>query len=1066
MADMTPSITCPVCGAANLPGSRFCSTCATPLSEAPPGGETRKTVTVLFCDATSSTALGERLDPESIRGLMTRYFGVMRDVIEFHGGALEKFIGDAVMAVFGVPLVHEDDAFRACRAAVEIRDRLAALDEQIRAEQGATIQWRIGINTGEVVAGDAARGQRIVTGDAVNVAARLEAAAAPGETLIGPETHALVRDLVTAEAVEPLALKGKAEPVPAWRLMGVQAELHRRARPMEAPLVGRRRPLRLLGEGFSEATEERVCHLFTVLGVAGVGKSRLVEEFIGSVGDRAQVAMGRCLAYGRGITYWPVAEAIRDGAGLVEGDPPETISVRIGEVLGAEPDADRIAAIVGDLLGIEGSPTARDEVFWAIRKTFEAMAHRKPLILVFDDIHWGEPTFLDLIDHMADWTREAPILLIAMARPELLEKRPSWGGGKRWVTTISLEPLSEVESEELAAGLLGQADLPPELRQQISRAAEGNPLFVEELLGKLIDDGFLVASGEGWAASGDLAALTIPSSIWALLAARLDGLSGEERAVIERAAVEGKTFHRGAVTELAPEALRGQVRDRLASLMRMELVRPDQASFAGDEAYRFRHLLIRDAAYQALAKQTRSELHERFAAWLQRVAAERLAEYDEIIGYHLEQAYRYRAELGPPDAHARELGRRAGMVLADAGLRARRRGDVPATVDLLDRAMELLPEEMARQRRLAFWLAFALYAGRDGPRSEAVLRRAVAEANAAGDEGASALAALALVSVESSMQATPQVTALPEYERLGRILERTGDIAGARLAEAWGAMALFYLGRAGEAASRAGALLDLGPSDDLWYDEASGQIGASSVWGPTPVSDAVAAIHARRDPAGGSAFGMGGDRAIVLLEAFRGRFAEARETAARVRARLEELGNHHQLTWLLNFEGSVAWLAGELEAALRMKVDAYEVMAASGDRAFASTMAADAGAVLLDLDDPEAAWRYGTIAVETSSPDDVMSQACGRAIQARVLSRRGEHAPAESLAREAVAIMARTDYLPVHGDVVVHLAHVLHESGRVDEAVEAARQAVELYTRKGATALVERAQKLIAEWSA
>jgi class 3 adenylate cyclase/tetratricopeptide (TPR) repeat protein len=1066
MADMTPSITCPSCGAANLPGSRFCSTCATPLATAPAPAESRKTVTILFCDATSSTALGERLDPESIRGLMTRYFDVMREVIEFHGGALEKFIGDAVMAVFGVPAVHEDDALRACRAAVEIRDRLAALDTRIREEQGATIQWRMGINTGVVVAGDAARGQRIVTGDAVNVAARLEAAASPGETLIGPETYPLVRDQATTEAVEPLTLKGKAEPVPAWRLLGVEAEPHRRPRPMEAPLVGRKRPMRLLDEGFREATEERVCHLFTVLGVAGVGKSRLVEEFIGSVGDQAQVAMGRCLAYGHGITYWPVSEAVRDGLELAEDDAPDTTMARLRELLDAEPDADRIAAIVGGLLGIEGSPSAAEETFWAIRKTFEAMARRKPLILVFDDIHWGEPTFLDLVDHIADWTRDAPILLIAMARPELLEKRPAWGGGKRWVTTISLEPLSEVESEELAASLLGRADLPAELRHQISAAAEGNPLFVEELLGKLIDDGFLVASGDGWTAAGDLGTLTIPSSIWALLAARLDGLSGEERAVLGRAAVEGKTFHRGAVTELSPEPTRGEVRDRLTSLMRMELVRPDQASFAGDEAYRFRHLLIRDAAYQALAKQTRSELHERFATWLERVAAERVAEYEEIIGYHLELAYRYRVELGPPDAHAGELARRAGTLLAEAGLRARRRGDVPATVDLLGRAVELLPQETARERRLLVWLAWTLYDHGEALRSESVLLRAVAQADAAGDEGAAALAALTLVTVRNSTRSTEASEMLRECERLGRILERTGDVAGARLAEAWAAFALFAMGHAEEAAARAGALLASGPSDEPWYEEAAANRGGALVWGPTPIDEAIGAIRAQVTLRAGLGYPGGSDRGIAMLEALHGRFAEARDALARAQSHLEELGNQALLTWCRATEGEIAHLAGELDAALQAKVEAYETMTASGDRAFASTLAVEVGAIFLDLGEAEKAWPYATTALETSSLDDVSSQAGGRGIQARVLSLRGEHEAAEALARQAESMMATTDYLRPHGDSLRHLAHVLHQAGKTEEGLAAARQAAALYARKGATVLVDRTERLIAEWSA
>jgi class 3 adenylate cyclase/tetratricopeptide (TPR) repeat protein len=1064
---MTATVICPSCGAANLPGSRFCSTCATPLeAAAPASAETRKTVTVLFCDATSSTALGERIDPESLRNLMTRYFGVMREVIEFHGGVVEKFIGDAVMAVFGVPVVHEDDALRACRAAVEIRERLAALDTEIRADRGATVEWRMGINTGEVVAGDASAGQRIVTGDAVNVAARLEGAAAPGEILLGAETYALVRTAVTAETVEPLTLKGKGEPVPAWRLSGVTEPTFRHVRPLEAPLVGRRRPLRLLDDAFREAVEERICHLFTILGVAGVGKSRLVEEFIGSLGDQAQVAAGRCLAYGHGITYWPVAEAIRDGAGIAEGDPPDKAAARLRDALGAEPESERIAAIVGGLLGVEDSPPAPDEMFWAIRKTFEALARRRPLVLVFDDVHWGEPTFLDLIDHIADWTRDAPILLIAMARAELLEKRPAWGGGKRWVTTMSLEPLSDVESEELVTSLLGRAELPTELRSQISHAAEGNPLFVEELLGKLIDDGFLVTAGDGWSATGDLRQLAIPPSIQALLAARLDGLNGEERTVIERAAVEGKVFHRGAVTELAPEPMRGQVRDRLASLMRMELVRPDQASFAGEEAYRFRHLLIRDAAYQALAKQTRSELHERFAGWLERVAAERLTEYEEIIAYHLEQAYRYRVELGPPDAHARELAIRAGTLFADAGERADGRGDTTATVDLLTRAVELLPEDLPRRRRILFTLGVRAFDAGDGPRAERILDQAIAEAEQAGDEGASALARLGLLAVHSSTKSTEQVASMREAERLAEVLERVGDEAGARLAQAWAAFLLFAQGRAGEATERARALLELGDGNEMWQREARASRGVSLVYGPVPADDVIAELQAQIDRAQEKGWVMGANRGIGRMLALQGRLAESRERNALVRSFFEELGNRQQLASCIAFEGEVEYLSSNYAEAARLTREGYEAMTAIGDRSYASTIAVQLGSVLLDLPDEDEALRFGTIARETSSSDDVVSQAGGRAVQARVLSRRGDHDAAEALAREAAAIMGETDYLDQHAEVVVHLAHVLREAGKAGEAVAAAREALTLYEQKGATFFVEQTQRLIDEWAA
>jgi class 3 adenylate cyclase/tetratricopeptide (TPR) repeat protein len=1057
---------CPNCGVDNPERARFCWSCGTTLEAEAPSAGTRRTVTILFCDATSSTALGEKLDPESLRNLMTRYFDVMREVIEFHGGVIEKFIGDAVMAVFGVPTLHEDDALRACRAAVEIRERLAVLDQEIQTEQGATIEWRIGVNTGEVVAGDASTRQRIVTGDAVNVAARLESAASPGQILLGAETHALVRTAVDAEVVEPLTLKGKANPVPAWRLIAVLDPTFRHARPLEAPLVGRRRPLRLLDEAFREAIEERICHLFTILGVAGVGKSRLVDEFIASVGDQARVAVGRCLAYGHGITYWPVAEAIRYGAGIAEDEPAEATTARLGEVLEAEPEAERIVTVVGGLLGIEDSPPAPDEIFWAIRKTFEAMARRRPLVLVFDDAHWGEPTFLDLVDHMADWTRDAPILLIVMARAELLEKRPAWAGGKRWVTTMSLEPLSEVESEELVASLLGRADLPAELQAQIGRAAEGNPLFVEELLGKLIDDGFLVTAGDGWSALGDPRQLAIPPTIQALLSARLDGLNPEERHIIERAAVEGKVFHRGAVTDLTPEPMRGQVRDRLASLMRMELVRPDQASFAGDEAYRFRHLLIRDAAYQTLAKQTRSELHERFAAWLERVAADRLAEYEEIIAYHLEQAYRYRIELGPPDAHARELALRSGTMLADAGERADLRSDVAATVDLLDRAVLLLPEDAPRRRRLTARLGSLWFDAGDAPRAERILTDAIADADRAGDEGASALAALYLLEVRMSTRSAELGESVRQGTRLSATLARVGDDAGARLAQAFVGFALFATGRAGEAAQLVRPLVELGEGDELWQREARMTRGVSMVFGPTPIEEAIAMLQEQFDRANGAKWAFGALRGMSRLRVLQGRFEEARELNARARATFEDLGDRIQIADSFGDAGGIEHMAGNLADAARLTLQAYEAMSAIGDRSFASTYAAIHGEILLDLGEDDEAWRFGSIARDTSATDDAASQAIGRAVQARVLSRRGDHDAAEALAREAAAVLAATDFLHQHGDMLVHLAHVLREAGKVDEAAAAAREAVALYERKGATFVARRTQRLIDGWSA
>jgi class 3 adenylate cyclase/tetratricopeptide (TPR) repeat protein len=1057
------TVTCPSCATPNPAGSRFCNSCGSAL-EAPlsPAAETRKTVTVLFIDATSSTALGERLDPESLRAVMTRYFDVMREVIEFHGGSVEKFIGDAVMAVFGVPVVHEDDALRACRAALEIHDRLEVLDSEIRAERGASVEWRMGINTGEVVAGDATAGQRIVTGDAVNVAARLEAAAEPGQILIGEDTHELVRGAVVAEAVKPLALKGKAAPVPAWRLSEASGATGRHAheRPMDAPLVGRQRPLRLLGEAFREAVEERICHLFTILGTAGVGKSRLVDEFIGSVGSQALVAFGRCLPYGHGITYWPVAEAIRHGMGIPDDASREAVSLRVRETLTDEPEADRVSGVIGHLLGLNEAPPPSEEIFFGIRRAFEALARNRPLVLVFDDIHWGEPTFLDLVDHIADWTRDAPILLIAKARPELLERRPDWGGGKRSVTTIQLEPLSADESEELVTGLLGQADLPPELQDRISQAAEGNPLFVEELLGKLIDDGFLVRAGDGWAALGDLREVAIPPTISALLAARLDGLGIEDRAVIERASVEGKVFHRGAVTELAPELIRPVVRDRLASLMRMELVRPDQASFVGDEAYRFRHLLIRDAAYQALAKQTRAELHERFAGWLERAAAERVAEFEEIIAYHLEQAYRYRLELGPADAHAEELARRAGGLLADSARRAVGRGDVSAGVNLMDRASDLLPRMSPERLLLLGQLGRAYLDAGDGARAEAQLADALPDAVAAGDQRAAAWIELGLIIVRASTQATAGSKDIRDAERVRDRLAELGDSDGANWAEAFAAFVLFTLGHAADAIVRARRISDAASS---WIRlEAARTIGSSSVYGPTPVDDAVAAIMATRAEFPGT--GAGSGSGLAKLEILRGRFEEASRLIDESAAVFEEHGDRFLLSEAEAVRGEIAMALGDATRAVRLFQAAYEGKVALGDRAFASTTATEVGNALIRVEEYDEAMRFASIALDTSSRDDIASQGPGRAIRARVLSKRGEHRAAEEVAREAVDIMAKTDYLYYHAWTLVHLAHVLRAAGKEADALAAAREAQALYARKGATFYEAQTREMIEAW--
>ena len=564
----------------------MCGTQLTPGSAL--AREQRKVVTILFCDLVGSTALGESTDPEALRARMRRYFEDLRVILERHGGTVEKFVGDAVMAVFGIPVSHEDDALRAVRSAAEMQ---AAISEH-------GLEARIGVNTGEVVVGG--QGETLVTGDAVNVAARLEQAAGAGVVLIGAETHSLVRDAVRVEAVQPLALKGKAQPVEAFSVLDVLPESEGLARHPEALLVGRKRERNRLWRDFEDVLDERSCRLVTLLGPAGIGKSRLVADFLERIGDAADVLRGRCLSYGEGITYWPLVEIL--------------ISI------GVEPET-----IIG---------TSPAETQLAFRRLLEARASDRPQVVVVDDLQWAEPVFIDLVEHVADLSRDAPIFLLCVARTELLDIRPEWGGGKLNATSILLEPLGDDECEALIENLLGGTHLEGGLRERITAASAGNPLYVEEMLAMVREHG-----GDG--------EIIVPPTIHALLQARIDSLDGDVRVVMERGSVEGEVFHRGAVAELSPALVRADVQSHLTTLVRKELIRSTSPTFPEDEGYRFRHLLIRDAAYESLPKATRAELHEQFADWLSR---HELVEGDEIVGYHLEQAHRYRAELDGSDA--------------------------------------------------------------------------------------------------------------------------------------------------------------------------------------------------------------------------------------------------------------------------------------------------------------------------------------------------------------------------------------------------------------------------------
>ncbi len=756
--------TCSNCGRENPDEAAFCMACAASLAPAPAPHEQRKTVTIVFCDVTGSTALGERLDPEALRRVMSRYFDEMKASIERHRGTVEKFIGDAVMAVFGIPVVHEDDALRAVRAAADMRVALELLNKELEREHGVTLTARIGVNTGEVVAG--ASEQTLVTGDTVNVAARLEQAAAPGEVLIGEPTFRLVRDAVVVDPIEPLELKGKTETVRALRLVSVAGTAAGRARRLDSPMIGRERPLALLLQNFEGAAADRACHLFTILGSAGVGKSRLVEEFLSRLEDRAALLRGRCLPYGDGITYFPVLEIVKEAAGLADFDAPDVIEAKVCAVLEDDEQQEVVCSRVSQLLGVQETASP-EETHWAIRRFLEARAREGPLVVVFDDIHWGEPALLDLIEHVADWSKDVPLFLLCMARPDLLDLRPTWGGGKMNVTTVSLEPLSNDECEQLIGSLLGAEDLPSVVAGRIAGAAEGNPLFVEEMLEMLIDDGRLERSNGSWVAVGEMAEVAVPPSISSLLEARLDRLDPGERAVIERASVVGKVFYGGAIKALFGKDAPPNLRELVMGLVRRELVRTERSTLPGQEMYRFRHLLVRDAAYEGMPKELRAELHERFATWFEEIAGERIDEQQEILAYHLEQTVELRRQLGPLGEREIEISRLAALHLRDSGDRARDRGDLQAATQLYGRAADLLPEDDATRPDLIYELARAMAETERRKESVEIFRRARDLARERGDLRTDWLSRLALSSTLMSVDPHAIVTVRFREESAG-----------------------------------------------------------------------------------------------------------------------------------------------------------------------------------------------------------------------------------------------------------------------------------------------------------
>jgi class 3 adenylate cyclase len=1054
---------CSNCGEENPPRFRLCGFCGAALALELPPQETRKTVTIVFSDLKGSTSLGEALDAESLREVMTQYFDAMKAELERHGGTIEKYIGDAVMAVFGLPKLHEDDAIRAVRAAAGMQSALAELNEQLQHRWGVQLVNRTGVNTGEVVAGDATTGQRLVTGDAVNVAARLEQAAGACEVLLGESTYRLVRHAVRVEDVEPLELKGKSERVPAFRLLEV-ADAEAIARRSDSPLVGRTNELDLLRSELDDVEARDVCRLVTIVGEAGLGKSRLTQEFLQEVDGRATVLRGRCLPYGRGITFWPLVEIVREAAGISEEDGPDQAREKVlAAAAGAEDVVERVAAAIG----IGERQFSVHELFWGARKFLETMARERPVVLVFEDIHWAEPTLLDLIEHLNASVLDAAMLVLCGARPMLLETRPTWSQAAT-ATLLELHPLSDEESGVVLANLLGDTGLPDVVRARVVAAAEGNPLYAEQMLAMLIEEGQLRSTeGGGWTAADDLAELVVPPTISALLTARLDLLSREERSVIEPASVIGLVFPRDAVGELAPEPVGSAIDAHLGSLEVKRLVRTEAES-DDEHLFRFHHILIKDAAYGGLLKRARATFHERFVDWAERVNRDRdrELEFEEIHGYHLEQAFKYLSELGPLDDRGRQLGVRGFERLASAGRRAFARGDMPAAANLLRRATELVEENDPRRLALLPDLSEAMLEIGELAWAEVYVDQAAEAARASGNRVLESHATIGrlLVQRHSGHDEGWSERVLSEADSVIAAFGEVEDHAG--LAKAYRLLCYVHvtacrLAAFQQAAEQAGMHAGLA-GDRRRETQSLTNHATAAVYGPTPVPDAILRCREILELAAGDRRTTG-IVTCLLAEALaqNGEFDEARRLVVEGRAILEDLGRGIIAPSTALQGGPIELLADNPEASERKLREAYEELDRIGERYFAPSIAALLGNALYALERDDEAEAFARIAAERTAEDDVATQAYWRVALARVLARRDSDAGALELALEAVELLRPTDGLVWRADALAALGDVLDWLGHVADAAEARSEALRLYEAKRAIAAAARVRAAI-----
>ncbi|MCZ2526473.1 adenylate/guanylate cyclase domain-containing protein [Streptomyces sp. HB2AG] len=1059
---------CTSCARPTPAEASFCPHCGAPrTSPAGPGPgsvEERRMVTVVFCDLVGSTALSGRLDPEALRSVTLRYFALMRDRLEAHGGTVEKFIGDAVMAVFGVPVTHEDDARRALAAALQMVAALEELNEELTADLGVRLDVRIGVNTGEVVTGtDASARQALVSGEVVNVAARLEQNAAAGQVLVGPATVRAAGSAAVTEPVGPLLLKGKAEPVAARRLLAVRDDGPETLRRFDTPFVGRETELAELDLLLRRTLVQQASHLVTVYGEAGMGKTRLVREWLDRTRAREPVTegTGRCRPYGDAGSLAPLADALRQA--LAAALPPgEDDAAARSEMRAA------LAVLESGLLR-DGTPNpSLDDTCAALVDVLAVLAQERAVVLAVDDCHWASPVLFDVLDRLLEELEQAAVLVVCVARPELPDLRPGWGSGRLRSAALMLSGLSPEESALLAVGLDEVAAHRAGSALAVERA-EGNPLHLEQLLS-------MMAEGEpGEACPAD----ALPPTVHALIGARLDTLDRAERTALDLAAVLGREFHLDELADLTAAAAgagaagaadpasdrRGPrggtaVPSVLRSLTRRRLVEPPRRALGGRAPFRFSSGLVQEVAYRRMAKRARAERHEQAALVLQRHGAE-----NGTVGGHLERAHRYRAELGLADPHTDRLRLHACERLAAAGARALARADLTWAADLLERALALSrPGEPARAEAARRLGEARLAAGR-AEQGRSLLRDALEAAESTGDAVNAAHARIALAVHDDRPGAVPAAdaarTALPVFRAAG------DDLGVAR--------ACLRLAQQHQLDGRhaaAGLLLEEALEHAVRADaepERAAALGATgiSLWrGPTPVPEAVARCRELLD-----AHGPG--RRIVrvtlncplaVLLALDGQWEDASARLAEAERLAGELGYAEAAVFVPLFAASAASLTGRHHRARTLLLKAEEACHALGDAGLLGSISRDLTRLALDHGQPEAEPDERPEADGRAlAPDGGLS--CSESadldgLRARTAASAGSTGPAAALADRAVASAAATDSPLVQAVAALDRAHVLAALGRPAEAAGSAAGAALLFDAKGYRAGAARARAL------